>query len=294
MLNIGFRAHDFGYFEDTRELARTIAEVKTPCDIHFAFKKIIPEGYADWRNWNEDYICSVTKSFSDYGVRFGVVGVNMNPVHQNEEERNIQVDRFIKGLEFNRAFGCRVVVSETGSWTMDNEGFAAETYEPRVFDIFLKNVDRMVEAAIRYDGVVAFEPVAFHHVLSTVERTAKVLEKFNDEHLMLLYDPINLIPQTGIPELDGSSRKVPSAEAQRRYYNTALDAFAGRIVAMHCKDYRLKSDGFKKGNLPALTGVFDWEGFLAEIKRRKIDVPILLENLDPVTVRDTLNRLENL
>ena len=294
MLNIGFRAHDFGHFKDTGELARTIADIKKPCSIHFAFKKIIPEGFADWRNWNEDYIASITESFSVHGVNFGVVGVNMNPVHPDSDERRNQVDRFIRGLEFNRAFGCRIIVSETGSWTYDNEGFSAETYEPRVFDIFSRNLERIVEAAIRYDGIAALEPAAFHHVLSTVERTARVLEKFNDEHLMLLFDPINLIPKTGLPELDGSVRSVPSSEAQRKYYCDALDAFEGRIVAMHCKDYRLGPDGFKQGNLPALTGVFDWKGFFDEIRRRRIDVPILLENLDPKTVRDTVRRLESL
>ncbi len=294
MLNIGFRAHDFGHFDDIDKLARTISGVKSPCLIHFAFKKIIPSGFADWKNWNEEYIASVTRSFTDHGVHFGVVGVNMNPVHPDEDERKRQVDRFIKGLEFNRSFCSRIIVSETGSWSYDNEGFSAETFEPRVYDIFLRNVDRILEAAIRYDAVAAFEPVAFHHVLSTVERTVKVLEKFNDEHLMLLYDPINLIPQTGIPEFDGSTRRRPSIEAQRRYYSTALDAFGGRIAAMHCKDFILTEDGYKKGNLPALTGVFDWKGFFAETRKRKIDVPILLENLDPRTVRDTLARLESL
>lgn len=236
---------------------------------------------------------SITKDFSDYGVHFGIVGVNMNPVHPDEEERKNQVDRFIRGLELNKAFGSRIIASETGSWTKDNEGFSAETYEPRVFDIFLRGVDRMMEAAVKHDAVIAFEPVAFHHTLSTIERTRYVLEKFNDPHLMLLFDPINLIPQTGIPEADGSSRAVPSQEAQKKYYNACLDAFDGRIAAMHLKDYKLLETGYKKGNLPALTGVFDTKGFLEEVQKRKIQVPILLENLDPSTVRETLKTLES-
>lgn len=293
MLNIGFRAQDFGFFQNPRDLAKTVAEIKSPSEIHFAFRKIVPEGFADWKNWNEDYIASIAKDFSDYGVHFGVVGINMNPVHPDEEQRKIQVDRFIRGLELNKAFSSHVIGSETGSWTTDNEGFSAMTYEPKVFDIFLRNLDRMLDAAIRYDGVIALEPVAFHHTLSTVERTSYVLEKFNDEHLMLLYDPINLIPQTGIPEKDGSVRQVPSLEAQKAYYTTALDAFSGRIVAMHLKDYILKEDGYKKGNCPALTGVFDTKGFLEEVQKRNINVPILLENLDPKTVRETLKTLDS-
>ncbi|MCQ2412982.1 MAG: sugar phosphate isomerase/epimerase [Sphaerochaetaceae bacterium] len=293
MLNIGFRAHDFDYSEGPEKLAQTISAIKSPCEIHFAFKKIIPDAFANRKNWNEDYIASITKDFSDLGIHFGIVGVNMNPVHPIEEERKNQVDRFIRGLELNKAFGSRVIASETGSWTLDNEGFCATTYEPRVFDIFLHEVDRMLEAAIKHDAVIAFEPVAFHHVLSTIERTCLVLERFNDSHLMLLFDPINLIPQTGLPEFDGSSRQVPSLEAQRNYYNTALDAFEGRIAAMHLKDYKLMDNGYKKGNLPALTGVFDTKGFLEEVQKRNINVPILLENLDPTTVRETLKTLES-
>ncbi|MBQ0070902.1 MAG: TIM barrel protein [Spirochaetales bacterium] len=292
MLDIGFRAQDFGFFEDPRELAKTVSSVKSPCEIHFAFKKIIPEGFKNWKNWNEAYIASVTKDFSNFGVHFGVVGVNMNPVHPDEDERKNQVDRFIRGIELNKAFGSRVIASETGSWTMDNEGFSAETYEPRVFDIFLRNTERMLNAAIKNEAIIAFEPVAFHHTLSTIERTRYVLEKFNDPHLMLLFDPINLIPQTGLPELDGSTRQVPSLEAQKKYYKSALDAFEGRIAAMHLKDYRLLETGYKKGNLPALTGVFDTKGFLEEVQKRNINVPILLENLDPATVRETLKTLD--
>ncbi len=289
MNNIGFRAHDFGSFPSVSALAETVASVKTPAFIQLALGKVVKSS-KPWQEWDEEYIAGVAKDLSDKGVGIAVVGCYINPVHPDENEREKQLERFEKSLELNRAFGCRVVGTETGSWTPDIS-YSLDTFTDKVFTVFLKSIERMVKAAEKYDAICAIEAVSYHHTICSVERMARVLETFPSDHLKVIYDPVNLIPINGIREKDGSFPAVASQEAQRDFYTQALDAYGQRICAIHCKDYVLDEKGFKCGDLPALTGVFDWKNFFKELRERKLDVPVLLENLEPATLKETLSAL---
>ena len=82
------------------------------------------------------------------------------------------------------------------------------------------------------------------------------------------------------------------SSAAARWVRSILDIIGDRLAAIHCKDYYLNEDGTKVGNIPALTGCFRWKAFAEELHRRKIDVPWLLENLNPKTVQNTTVTLE--
>ena len=89
--------------------------------------------------------------------------------------------------------------------------------------------------------------------------------------------------------------RKPTADAVRSFYSPFLDLFKDRLVAIHCKDYILSEEnGTKIGNLPALTGVFDWSAFMSEVKKRDINVLWSLENMNPTTVVDTVNKLQDM
>ena len=289
MFNIGFRAHDFGSFNSASELAKVVSEVKSPAVIQLALNKVIPTA-KKCPEWDEEYISSIRDDLAKEDVSVAVIGCYINPVHPDEDERKKQLTRFKRSLELNKAFGCRIVGTETGSWT-PKITYSPETYEEHVFEALLSSIDYMLNEAIKNDAICAIEPVAFPHTMCTVERTLRVLNKFQDEHLKLIFDPINLVPRLGIPELDGSYRAIPSEEAQAKYINTCLDAFAPRICALHCKDYVLSEDGHKKGDLPVTTGIFRWDLFFKELRKRNINVPILLENHNPKTLKETLATL---
>lgn len=289
MNNIGFRAHDFGTFSSVSALAETVAAIKTPSFIQLALGKAVKPS-KPWQEWDEEYIAGVAKELSDKGVGIAIVGCYINPVHPDEEERNKHLERFEKSLSLNKSFGCRIVGTETGSWTKDIS-YNIETYTEKVFSVFLKSIERMVKAAEKYDAICAIEAVSYHHTICSVERMARVLETFPSDHLKVIYDPVNLIPINGIREKDGCFPAVASQEAQRDFYIQALDAYQDRICAIHCKDYVLDEKGFKIGNIPALTGVFDWKNFFKELRERNLDVPVLLENHNPATLKETLSAL---
>ncbi len=286
MFEIGFRTHDFGKFDSVSSLADAIAKIKTPAVVQFALAKAIPSA-PSWKDWDEEYIRTLRDTLSSRGITIVVSSGYINPVHPDPEERKNQVRRFCRMCELSDAFGCHVVGTETGTWN-PKTAYTPDTFEPEVFDILLSSVEQMLNAAVKYNCTVALEPVAFKHTMCSVERTMRVMEKFNDEHLRIIFDPVNLIPQTGIPEKDGSSRRRPSTEAQRAFYRPALEAFRDYLVAIHAKDFILTEDGYKKGDLPILTGVFAWEEFFKDLRACDVNVPILLENHNPATLTETL------
>ena len=287
---IGFRAHDFGSFNSATELGKAISSiVKRDAKIQLALGKVIPSA-KKWSEWDEEYISSIRDDLAVYGVSTAVIGCYINPVHPDKDERKKHIERFKRSLQLNKAFGCPIVGTETGSWTKDIS-YNVETYEEHVFSTLLSSIDEMLTQAIKSDAICAIEPVAYHHTVCSVERMVRVLEKFPDKHLKVIYDPVNLIPQCGITESDGSARRRPSEEAQRKFYTKALDAFGDRICAIHAKDMVLSDQGYKIGDRPILTGIFDWNNFFKELEKREINVPVLLENHNPATLNETLSAL---
>ena len=290
MKNIGFRAHDLGLFSSATDLGRCAASYKKPVVLHLAVKKAI-KGARDPLAYDDAYVRSIHDDLAKEGVSIAVIGSYFNPIHPDEAIRNEQIARFVASLRYASAFGTRLVATETGSANPDCS-YNPETSEMENLSLFYRTVETILEAAEKYDAVACLEAVSRQHTICTIDRMAKVMEKFPSPHLGVLYDPVNLVPYTGIPEEDGSVRLRPSDEAQKRYFSDAFDAFGDRIKLIHVKDYRLDAQGLKVGNLAAGTGVVNWKLFSSLLDERHIDVPCTLENLNVVTLKETVKALQ--
>ena len=289
MLRIGLRAHDLGSFSCADALGEAAQNAKEGAFIQLALKKAIPSS-RPWQEWDEEYISSIVSALSRHGVSVAMIGCYINPIEPDEEKRRLELDRFRKSLSLSKAFGCPYVGTETGTLNPKG-GYSPDTSDPRNLAVFRDSLSQMVDAAERYGSYVAIEAVARVHTISTPERLASILDGFRSDHLKVILDPVNLIPWTGIPEKDGVPLRIPSEEAEHSWICSILDIIGPRLVAIHCKDYYLDGNGTKIGNIPALTGCFRWKQFAEELHRRSVDVPWLLENLDPRTVSSTAETL---
>lgn len=290
MLEIGYRAHDFGVFDTLDEFIEGVHKYTDGGFVHIAPAKTI-RSLKSWREWDDEYAYSIKETLLQNNIRIKVLGCTINPVHPDKAKRDEEVERYKKNIRLSKSFGASIVGTETGSWS-ETISYSPLTFEPFVYDILLSAFDEMLNEAIKYDATIGIEPAAYVHTICSPERLRDILERFNDSHFMVTMDPINLIPRSGIKERDGSFRANPSIEAQRDYYLPLLD-FKDRIAILHAKDFKLTSEGYKKGDLTALTGVFDWKGFMHEIKKRGFDVPIILENMNPETLVKTENTLRS-
>ncbi len=290
MPRIGYRAHDFGSFDSASALGERIESIR-PSFIQLALNKVIPSA-RKWQDWDEEYIHGISSALSAHGVTVAIIGCYINPINPDREERKKEIERFGKSLSLTSAFGCPYVGTETGTASPAG-GYSIETSSLKNLDIFRDSLSQMIDLAEKYDSYVAIEAVARNHTISSLERMERILEEFPSKRLKTIFDPVNLIPYTGIPEKDNVPLRIPSEEAEHRFVSDVLDLYKDRLAAIHCKDYILDEEtGTKVGDMPALTGIFRWKAFAEELRKRNIDVPWLLENHNPATVRETAETLE--
>lgn len=288
---IGFRAHDLGTFTSLSDLAKFAASFQKPTVIHLALHKVLKGKERPVEEYDSAYVQEIHDTLAREGVSLSMIGSYFNPIHPDPEIRQAQINRYIINLKYTKQFGCRIVGTETGSHNPDIT-YDMATYEPENFDLCLKTIDQLVNAAETYDALACIEPVSHHHTISTVERALKVSEMFKSEHFGFIYDPVNLVPYTGIPESDGSVRERPSDEAQERFFRSAFDAWGSRIKTIHIKDYRLNPvDGTKIGNLMAGTGVINWKLFFRLMDEYRIQVPMSMENIQVPLLAEELKTL---
>ncbi len=291
-MEIGFRAHDFGKFDSVESLASTIETYKKRSQIQLALNKVIPSS-PKYSEYTPEYISSVRDTLREHGVSVAIIGCYINPVHPDPSIREDHLRRFERNLELHEEFGCRYVGTETGSANPDCS-YNPLTFEEENFSLFLSSVERLLRKAEDVGAVVTLEAVSRQHTICSAKRMRRVLDTFRSDNLKVIYDPINLTSWLGIEEEDGSVREKPSKEAVERAVRADLDLLAPDIVAIHAKNYVLDSNGWKIGNKPLMEGVVDWSVIFSLLREYGIDVPILLENLKPSTLKETLLYLDSI
>jgi sugar phosphate isomerase/epimerase len=286
MKQIGFRAHDLGKFDSVSSLAQTVSKYKRNSYIQLAPSKAL-SNFPPIKDFTEDLFESLRSDLAAENVQIAVLGCYINPVHPDKETRERQLQDFENCLRLAHHCGCPLVGTETGSIKSDCS-YDIGTFEPETLTLFYKNIERLLKTAEQYGATIGLEAVSRQHTICSVQRMSRVMETFDTPHLSVIYDPVNLVPWTGIPEPDGSVRKTPSQESQRIFFKEALDAFGPRIAVLHVKDYALDENGWKKGNLMVGTGVLDWETLGQEMEKRDITVPWLLENIHVPSLKQAL------
>lgn len=267
MLQIGLRAHDYGQGLPPEELADILAAYR-PASIQLALAKALmdpprPGGLSP------GYARRIRRILEARNIAVAVLGCYINPVHPDPDIREAQLRLFEEHLRFARDFGCALVGTETGSRNFDGS-FHPDTAAPATFDLFCRSLERLVSTAEKCGSIAAIEAVADTHTVSSIEQMEKVLSRIDSPALMVIYDPVNLIPRSGL------------AEPQERFFARAFDTFGGRIAAIHAKDFRMEGK-VKNGALPAGTGELDYPALMKLIMERKRDVDILLEDTGPAT-----------
>ncbi|QQO10822.1 sugar phosphate isomerase/epimerase family protein [Breznakiella homolactica] len=275
MVQIGLRAHDFG--KTTPELLAESLVSFRPASIQLAFAKALvnpPQVPGGLSHGYANYIRSV---FEKQNIRIAVLGCYINPVHPDADIRNRMLLSFEEHLRFARDFNCPLVGTETGSCNPDCS-WHPDTEKPATFDLFCRSIERLLTAAEKCGSIVGVEAVAGQHTISSVELMEKLIEKMASPALKVIYDPVNLIPETGL------------AESQEAFFSKAFSAFGKHITAIHSKDFRMEK-GRKTGTFPTGTGQMDYKSFLKILLQQKPGIDILLENSSPAAAAESMRFL---
>jgi len=278
MLQIGLRAHDYGTNVTAEKLAEILGDFQ-PSSIQLALAKSLNDAPKPG-GLSPGYARRIRGILEAKNISIAVLGCYINPVHPDPDARKKHLYRFEEHLRFARDFGCAMVGTETGSCNGDCS-FHPDTEKPETLDLLCRSLERLIATAEKCGSIVAIEAVADQHTVCSVEKMEQVLRRLASPALKVIYDPVNLIPKSGLEESHGD------------FFARAFDAFGNEIVAIHAKDFRMEG-GQKKGTLPAGTGELDYKALLKLVMERKPGIDILLENSSPETGTTAMAFLRNL
>lgn len=262
MLNLGVRAHDFGQGSPA-EIAARLGKYGIR-NVQLALAKTFPVINENPGQLTPGFGNHVRDQFAAQGINIAVLGCYINPLHPDPRARELSLQRFEEHLRFARDFGCAIVGTETGSRNADCTYHPASREED-AFQELVRSVRRLAKTAETYGSIVGIEGVAHHHTVDTCDKMARLLELVNSDNVQVIYDPVNFFP------LDQCHR-------QQELMDEAFDRFGDRIVAIHCKDFIINSDGLKEGDLPSGEGLFDQVYLLQLLRKYKPGIDIILES----------------
>lgn len=275
----GLRAHDFGTFPP-QELAARIADSGAQA-VQLAMAKAFPGGHLMPAEFGDTGLADIRSAFAAQGIQIAVIGCYIDTVALDETAREFSFNRFKAHIDAASALGCNIIGTETGSPIPYLE---QPNGREIAFRVALQGLHRLVKTAEQKGVRVGVEAVAEYHALSTIEHIRTMIAEFNSPALGIIFDPVNLIPLSGVANMDA-------------FLDECFATFGERIVAIHAKDYKMVNSEkglVKLGDLPVgTTGVMDWVGvFKRLIAAGKHDVPILLEDTSPAHAADSFAYLQ--
>ncbi len=269
-MRIGIRGHDFG-----RHTPEALADILSGAGVEavqLALPKIL-EGVNGYDDVSDALLERLRNALAAKDIEPSVLGCYIEPAFPDADARERQLEIFSRGIYCAAALGARCIATETTNCSVDGAEREA------AFDILSKSVERMLSDAGKLGVTVAVEPVAWH-TMNSPELTARLLSRFDGSGLSVIFDPSNLFTRTTVEEQDSLWREC-------------VDAFGGKVAAMHIKDGTLA-----KGIVtPCLLGEGDinYTRVIAPwLRAEKPDVPLLREEISPATAARDLGWMRDM
>lgn len=273
-LNIGVRAHDYGYGTPV-EIAQRIGQHSIRC-VQLAPAKSFPFISGEPGQLSPGFANHVRDAFASCDINIAVLGCYINPIHPDPNLREVSLQRFEEHLLFARDFGCSIVGTETGSHNADCT-YHPQNQSQQAFDELVISVRRLANVAERQGVMVGIEGVAHHHVINTYQRMQQLLDSVGSPNVKVIYDPVNFFPSQ------------PSC-SQHELIDQAFAAFGEHIVAVHCKDF-VNADGVRVTDLPSGSGEMDHAYLFRLLAQYKPFVHVILESTTPENIGEVLKSL---
>ena len=263
-MNIGIRLHD--------TLPGTLAErlgyarAQGFSCAHLAMSKAL-QGFAMADApalLTEELAAQVRGDFEAQGMTCAVLGCYLSLADTNEEQRRHTQGIYRAHLRFSRMIGARVVGTETPlakGTAFGQPGWDSE----EALQLFIDSVRPVVRWAEEEGQILAIEPV-FRHVMSTVERTERVLEAIPSDNLRVILDAVNLISPALVDSVD-------------EVVEQAIRRLGDKVSVLHMKDFDRTSLPVELHSIACGTGEMRYERLLAFGRER--DLPMTLEDTKP-------------
>lgn len=220
----------------------------------------------------------IGEQFDRAGIRIGVLGCYINPIHPDPVIRRAEIDRFKEHLRYARQFGAPMVATESGALTTFME-FEPYRYEEIGWEAFKATVEELAEEAEKWGVLLGLEGVSTH-TLSCPAKIRRILDEVPSSSIGVVLDPCNLIGH--------------EVQLQDEIVDNAFSLFGERIILAHLKDMYAEGSQVRHG--AAGRGLFHTAEFLNKLEAHKPMIDVSLEDISGAEVSDTialLNRLNH-
>ena len=257
----GMRGHDLGGQQKFDEFLSKVSEYNIDL-VQLAFKKSISDINFTLGNYNSGLGYFINKNLKNNNIHVAVLGCYINPTNPVESKRQEAVKTFIEHLKYAKAIGADMVGTETGRLD-ENFKIVDGTYTETCYQLLLKSMREIVDAAEKLGVIVGIESVATHTLYSP-EITKRFLEDINSPNIEIILDPVNLLDRNNYNNQEEVIEKV------FKYYGD-------RVSVMHIKDFKIDSNGdvaFEQVG----EGLFKYEPLFKLLKKHKPHITMLIEN----------------
>lgn len=261
-MKFGVRAHDYGR-HDAKDLAKMIRETGFEA-LHLAVKKSLP-GMTGNVDVTPKDIEEIKEAF--FGMEISVLGSYIDFTTDDEEVWKKHREEFIAAMRISKPLGAKYVGSESSYGEVDMEN------KIRLFPVFLKRLDDILNEAAKYDAYVAMEPVAVHTLYSS-EWTAKMLKTLKSDRLRVIFDPLNMLTYDRV-------------DTQEKLWRECIDAFGTETEIIHLKDGVFTNEG-RHSPRQLGKGIARYDVISDWIKKEKPGIPIIREEENPDYAREDL------
>lgn len=254
MISIGCRAHDYGR-ANAQEMARRLRSAGWECG-QIVVQKLC-EGVPSLDAVSAQDCETVYNAFTAQGLQTPLLGYYLQPQLPDRAARGEQLALFCRGLDNSLSLGGAYVATETGDFPVDGPMSERRPLFENLVDFFC----RAAEHAERIGAKIAVEPAA-HHTLGSPELVAELLERVGSKTMHVVFDSVNLLTPTFLPE-------------QAAYWRRCLDAFGEHIVVCHIKDGDYSEGRFAECQLGQ--GKLDYSTLFSWLTRQDRDVAVIRE-----------------
>ncbi|MBW4082679.1 sugar phosphate isomerase/epimerase [Paenibacillus sp. S150] len=218
----------------------------------------------------------IGEQFDRAGIRIGVLGCYINPIHPDPAVRRLEIDRFKEHLRYARQFGAPMVATETGALATFAE-FEPYRYEELGWETLRTTVEELAEEAEKWGVFLGLEGVCTH-TLSTPAKMRRILDEVPSSSIGVVLDPCNWIGDN-VPQQD-------------RIIDDAFNLFGDRIILAHLKDMYPGGSHIRHGQ--AGRGLFHTAEFLNKLQAHKPMIDVSLEEIKGPEIRETVSLLNSL
>jgi sugar phosphate isomerase/epimerase len=258
-MRYGILAHTFGQMACS-DLAQKVGSAgftfvqlalsKAISDIDTGLGKLSP-GLANY----------VAEQFDNHGVRIGVLGCYINPIHPDPEQRRREINRFKEHLRYARDFGTGMVATETGKVATYLAEHPDSTEETR-WVLLREAIEELAEEAEKWGVTLGIE-ASGSEVINTPDLMFQMLQEVPSSNIGVVFDPVNYL-------------NANKSLTQRELFQKAFDQYGERIVLVHVKDLLIDAAG-KQHHAAMGKGSVDYPFLLEWLQQHKPYVDLCFE-----------------